>query len=341
MIGLIQKYVGKFPLTIAEILREVRIKGHFNYRQWWKILSAGLLILGAGASVGPEASASGLVAGMVYWLGCRYKFIRDLESSLRHQSYWKQICIICTKRLSTIGQQKSFNQYFDNVYQRKLFYWRYTIIGLIGFFGYFHFFPQEGVIGFHHPNIIWHWQGIFGVLPALAIGWLFGFIFVKIGKLSDRWIGQFNQDIIKALIGGLLLIIASQYNKDVLFSDEFNIIPFVHSSLKLAPLYLVGLALLKTLVTNVGFALGWRGGTIFPAIFSSLAIGAALAQLIRWMPQLTASLVVATAITVILERPLISTIVLILLLPVQFSIFIIIICYFTNWLVNKFKILKP
>lgn len=266
IIGLIQKYVGKFPLTIAEILREVRIKGHFNYRQWWKILSAGLLILGAGASVGPEASASGLVAGMVYWLGCRYKFIRDLESSLRHQSYWKQICITCTKRLFTIGQQKSFNQYFDNVYQRKLFYWRYTIIGLIGFFGYFHFFPQEGVIGFHHPNIIWHGQGILEYFQHWP---LVGYLALYLSKL------------VNSVTGGSLLIIASQYNKDVLFSGEFNIIPFVHSSLKLAPLYLVGLALLKTLVTNVGFALGWRGRTIFPAIFSSLAIGAALAQLIQ------------------------------------------------------------
>ena len=69
VIGLSQKYVGAYPLTIAQVLDEVKITGHFDYHRWKQIIYSGLLILGAGASVGPEASASGLVAGMIYWLG--------------------------------------------------------------------------------------------------------------------------------------------------------------------------------------------------------------------------------------------------------------------------------
>ena len=131
------------------------------------------------------------------------------------------------------------------------------------------------------------------------------------------------------------------FSKDILFSGEFSIVPFAHYSLRLAPGFLIALAFIKVLVTNLGFALGWRGGTIFPAIFSSLAIGATLAQFLPWMPKLTASLVVATAITVILEKPLISAIVLILLLPIQFSIFILLICVLTNWILKKIPVLKP
>lgn len=76
IIGLSQKLVGVYPLTIAQVLDEVKITGHFDYHRWKQILYSGLLILGAGASVGPEASASGLVAGMVYWLGSHYKVIQ-------------------------------------------------------------------------------------------------------------------------------------------------------------------------------------------------------------------------------------------------------------------------
>ena len=45
VIGLTQKYIGAYPLTIAEILSETKIKGHFDYHRWWKILFAVLLII--------------------------------------------------------------------------------------------------------------------------------------------------------------------------------------------------------------------------------------------------------------------------------------------------------
>ena len=41
---------------------------------------------------------------------------------------------------------------------------------------------------------------------------------------------------------------------------------------------LLVIAVIKTLSTNIGFSLGWRGGKIFPSIFASVAVGAAIAQ---------------------------------------------------------------
>lgn len=341
IIGLIQKYIGPYPLTIAKILDEVKVRGYFSYRNWWKILLAGLIILGAGASVGPEASASGLVAGMVYWFGCRYKLIRDQAADYHDQPVGQQLRAIVLTRFHSKDHPHSFKDYFQSQKQRRVFYWGWTLVGLIGFFGYFHFFPQEGVIGFHHPSINWQWQEILVVIPALVIGWLFGFFFVKVSRLSEHWLSSPDWPILKAFAGGILLMAASYFSRDVLFSGEFSIIPFAHRSLALSPLFLILLAVIKTLVTNVGFSLGWRGGTIFPAIFSSLATGAALAQAFPWMPQLTACLVVATAITVILEKPLISAIILILLLPIQFSIFILLTCFVTSRVMKRCPKIRP
>lgn len=341
IIGLIQKYIGPYPMTIAKILDEVKVKGYFSYRNWWKILLAGLLILGAGASVGPEASASGLVAGMVYWFGCRYKLIYDQAVNYQGQTASQQLRAIIFTRFHQKDHPRPFKKYFESKKQRQRFYWGWTLVGLVGFFGYFHFFPQEGVIGFHHPTIDWQWQGIFVVIPALVAGWLFGFFFVKVSRLSEHWLSSPDWPILKAFFGGILLIVASYFSRDILFSGEFSIIPFAHRSLTLSPLFLILLAVIKAIVTNVGFSLGWRGGTIFPAIFSSLATGAALAQTFPWMPQLTACLVVATAITVILEKPLISAIILILLLPIQFSIFIILTCFVTSRVMRWYPKIRP
>ncbi|MGM9907580.1 chloride channel protein [Limosilactobacillus sp.] len=341
IIGLIQKYVGPYPLTIAKILDEVKVNGYFSYRNWWKILLAGLLILGAGASVGPEASASGLVAGMVYWFGCRYKLIHDQAIDYHTKPLGSQLRAITRTRFHPGDHPRAFKDYFPSKRRRQIFTWGWTLVGLVGFFGYFHFFPQEGVIGFHHPTIDWRWQGILVVIPALVVGWCFGYFFVRVSRLSEHWLSSPRWPIVKAFAGGALLTIAARFSHDVLFSGEFSIVPFAHRSLALSPLFLILLAVIKTVVTNAGFALGWRGGTIFPAIFSSLAVGAALAQAFPWMPRLTASLVVAAAITVILEKPLISAIILILLLPIQFSGFVLLACLLTSYLLKRYPKIKP
>lgn len=102
IIGLVQKYVGPYPLTISQVLDEMKMTGHFSYKRWWRILLSGLLILGAGASVGPEASASGLVAGMIYWLGSHYKMIRAQEDQLAKQGPGSQLKAIWTGRLTCL-----------------------------------------------------------------------------------------------------------------------------------------------------------------------------------------------------------------------------------------------
>lgn len=341
IIGLSQKFVGAYPLTIAQVLDEVKITGHFDYHRWKQILYSGLLILGAGASVGPEASASGLVAGMIYWLGSHYKLIQAQREELATTTFGHQLRVIWLTRLSPHQVDQPITDFFRSKRAKQVFYLTYTLVAFVGLIVFFKFFPQEGVIGFHHPKVNWEWGGLLVVIPALVVGWLFGFTFVKISKVCERWIDRGKHTITKAVLGGLLLVAAAVFSSDCLYSGEFSIIPFAHQSLQMTPLFLVSFAIIKAAITNVGFALGWRGGTIFPAIFSTLAIGACLAHFLPWMPQLTASLVVATGITVILERPLLTAVILWLLLPIQFAVFILVICLLTNRVVKRIPILKP
>ncbi len=174
LIGLSQKYIGAYPVTIAEIIDKLKIEGYFPYQNWRKILFTGLLILGAGGSIGPEASASGLVAGMVYWFGCRYKIVTDQAHTYASQPLMKQLKAIVATRITADNHAKKMQDYFPNKKNKQLFYWGWTLVGMVGFFAYFHFFPQEGVIGFHRPTINWQWQGIAVIIPALVVGWAFG-----------------------------------------------------------------------------------------------------------------------------------------------------------------------
>lgn len=341
IIGLSQKYIGAYPLTIAQVLNEIKITGHFDFHRWKQILFSGLLILGAGASIGPEASASGLAAGMMYWLGCHYKMMCIQQKELVNSPLREQLQMIWLAKLSNNHVSHPITDFFQSKHAKQLFYFSYTLIGLCGFIILFSLFPQEGVLGFHHPAIDWDWHGLLIVIPAIVFGWLAGFVFVKISKISEQWLDRNQYTISKAIMGGILLIIAATFSQDLLFSGEFSIVNFSHSALKMSPLFLLTFALLKAIITNAGFSLGWRGGTIFPAIFSLLATGACLAHYLPWMPQLTVTLLVAAGLTIILEQPIITAILIWFLLPIQFGIFVLIVCLFVKWITQKFPVLKP
>lgn len=340
IIGISQHFVGQYPLTIAEVLSEVKTKGHFDYHRWGKILYSGLLILGAGGSIGPEASASGLAAGMIYWLGRRYKLIMIRQDELIQLPWWQQIIRMLAMRLRGFDDKvdaRPLNTYFDSPRTRKIAYRWWTLCGIIGILAFFKVFPQEGVIGFHLPNIHWQWQGLLVVIPAMVVGAAFGWLFTLFGEWGERWFGRSQHPVINGVLGGLLLACATLLSRDVLFSGEFSIQSFAHHCLQMSPAFLLAFAFVKAFVTNIGFSLGWRGGTIFPAIFSSLAIGAVAAHYLVWMPQLTVTIAVTVAITVIIERPLLTAVLLWLLLPLQFAPIILGIAYGTHYLQTKLR----
>lgn len=338
IIGVSQHYVGQYPLTIGEVLGEVKMKGHFTYHRWMRIVFNGLLILGAGGSIGPEASASGIAAGMIYWLGCRYKLVMSQQANLASLSTWRQIRIITTARIKNHQEQVDshpITNYFDRPKTKKSAYTVWTLFGILGMLAFFKLFPQEGVIGIHTPTIHWQWQGLLVIIPAMIAGWLFGWLFVKIGQLSQKYLNDTLHPIVNGFLGGLMLAIAAMFSRDILFSGEFSIQGFAQKCLSMSPMFLLLFALIKATVTNAGFSLGWRGGTIFPAIFSSLSVGALAAHYLAWMPRLTVAITVTTSITIILERPLLTAVLLWLLLPIQFAPIILVVAYLTNYLNQK------
>ncbi len=341
VIGYTQAHWGAYPKTIAEILTAVRQGKGSDYHHWWQILLAALLIMGAGASVGPEASASGLVAGMIYWLNCRYKLIRTQEAQLATAGLSQQLRGIWLTRTAAVNLDQPLTAFVPNARRRKTAYLFLSLVGVVGLATFFHFFPQEGVFGFHRSTIHWQWGGLLVVIPALVVGWLFGAFFVKLGLLCERLVDSHRHHYLRAFLGGVMIAAAAAFTTDLLFSGEFRIIGFASESLQLAPLTLLAIALLKAVVTNLGFALGWRGGTIFPAIFSALAAGACLAHFLPWMPRLTVTIVMTTALTVILEKPLVTAILLWLLLPVQFSPVILVVAYLTSAAIKRVPALKP
>ena len=83
LIGFLNERWGKYPLTIEQSADAGKDEnGQLNYHNWWKSFILGLLALGAGGSIGPEASTTVLTSSMINWLGDRMRWATSMRQKV-------------------------------------------------------------------------------------------------------------------------------------------------------------------------------------------------------------------------------------------------------------------
>lgn len=339
LVGLSQKYIGPFPKTLHETLAEFKMTQAVTYEhRILRNLISSLIVLGFGASLGPEAALSSILGGLITWLGDRLKLtlakkelllnlgIGAMMSTIFHAPFW--------------GITKPVEDELDKgkitvKWKKVLLYTLTTICGIIGFFYTKRFFPQETVFAIRIPHIDWDIRVLLTLIPALIIGIAFGYFFMWSEKLSHKWMSKIKQPMVRSLLAGLCIGLLGMVSYKFLFSGEHELLPLSESYHSLSVIALLVLAFGKTMLTHLCFDCGWRGGKIFPAILASATIGFAFVSIFPYTPGLIVGIIVAASITVILQKPLLTATLLLLLLPLQFFPAVLLTCFVTQWLTKK------
>lgn len=80
LVGLWKKKFGDYPEELHVVLGTVKKTGRYPYHNVFSILGSALFPLLLGASVGPEAGLTGVIAGLCTWVGDKLKhFRREVE----------------------------------------------------------------------------------------------------------------------------------------------------------------------------------------------------------------------------------------------------------------------
>lgn len=330
LIGFLNRHLGAYPLTIEQVLTKVRMQGKLDYHNWWRSFVLGLLVLTAGGSVGPEASTTVLTSSMINWLGDRLRWAYYRYHSGNSCNVW-----IAGLNQQELAESPSFKQLFHSKRQERMVVFLLVVMGIVGAAMVFRLFPEEGVFGIHHHTINWQGINVLTAVPMLVVGIVFGWFFVHLENWAAVLINVKLGKIIQGGIFGIIIALSAWLSRDILFSGEFRIVPFTHEALTMTVPFLLMVAVAKAVITNLGFVMGWRGGTIFPAIFSSLTMGVAGALVLPGDVRVNAIIVLTASLTVILRKPLLVSVLLILLVPVELTPVIIIVALFTNWLCAK------
>ncbi|WP_125763229.1 chloride channel protein [Companilactobacillus hulinensis] len=338
IIGFQQRRMPGYPRTMNQVIGEYKTTGKIRYtHEISKNFFNAITVLSFGGSVGPEAALSGILGGLINWVGDRMKLTLKRREELVNMGIGAILSTVFYAPFAGIGKAFDAPTRDFRVRGRKIFVYTITVIsGVIGFGFMNRIFPHESTFGIHfRQNIAWTWQG-FALIPvALVVGILFGKLFENLGKWSKQLTRNSKRTVLWAIVGGLIIGGAGMISPYYQFSGEANLLGFSRIAMDQSVWFLIMIGIGKAIITNLCFSLGWRGGMIFPAIFSSAATGFALSAILPFTPAILVSVTIAASLTSIMRQPGVVAGLLLLLLPIEVFPIIIIVCYLTNYLLKS------
>lgn len=326
IIGLLQKYMGNYPKTIHETLHEYQETNRIDYKNaLFPNFLMGLIVLAFGASLGPEGALASIVGGLITWVGERLKLTLQQKEQLTQLGIGAMLSAIFYAPFIGVGEAFEEKKATYPRWQKIILYTLATLFGLLAFKGINQLFEKESIFAITTPAVNWTWQGILLIIPAVALGYLVGVFFLKTEFYIEKVTATIHNKVLLGIIGGVFIGVFGMLSSYFLFSGEHELQQFSAEAVSMSIVTVLAVGFGKILLTNICFACGWRGGKIFPAIFASVAIGFALANLFPYTPGLLIAVVVATCCTVVLGQPIVTTALLVLLFPLQFAPFILIV----------------
>ena len=318
LIGLWKNRYGDSPEELNQVMKKVKKEHRYSYDNIFPSIVSALLPLIVGASIGPEAGLTGIIAGLCTWAGDKLKsFNAEIE---------ELTSIGITATLGTIFASPIFGfvEPIENEEESKLPKTSKNIlyfVAILSSFGIFillndltntmaglHPIGTATLTGINYTHIII--LMIIGILLAY-----FYFVTRKMVKIAFR--NMENKHVMKGVIGGLILGIIGTLLPLTMFSGEEQIYLLMDNGLQIGLLILVLTSIIKIVLTNICIETGLKGGHFFPMIFSGTAMGYAMSIVLNMDPVLSMSIVTASFMANILKKPLAVVLLLMIIFPVK------------------------
>ena len=323
--GLAHRRWGDYPESLHTVMGKVKREKHYDYGPMPAILICALLPLIFGSSVGPEAGLTGIIAGLCYWIGDNVKYAREnaaLYSEIGEAVTLGQIFHVPLFGILAVEEEpdESGNPATLPKLGKLVLYAlaaAASILAVAGLNALFH----TSIEGF--PS--------FSEVMISGIDWLLVLLYIPIGLLlyygftaaeflteraAYRWPAVLREGICGLLIGlvGLVLPV-------VLFSGEEQMGELMVSFGRYTPWVLIGICLVKIVMTAFCLNFGMKGGHFFPLIFACVCMGFALAMLIFKSPAdhvvFAAGVVTSATLGAQLKKPLAVSALMLLCFPAR------------------------
>lgn len=358
LVGLCKKYFGNVPGVLSIELQEIQKTKRADYKNLPAVALSSFLPLIFGGSIGPEAALVSILGGLSTWIADHIKttaknvkayteigaaatlsamfgspffgFAETFESKKKSffslsdpQNKSDSFDEICnTDSGASSSENKTEANDIDEILPKRtksLIYFAAAIVAFGVFTLLSHLFPESGIYRYEYvPFGLNEWLAI---VPLAIISGLFGYLYYVFGILIRKGIRPVKEKkVLLATAGGFILGLVGVFLPYTLFSGEAQIaeIAVEWTTLSAAVLFLT--VIFKIFVSRLCFLTGWRGGHIFPIIFSGIVLGYTFSKFIPVDPTFCA-LICSVAMTgMVLRKPVATVLVYLIICPIEYLI---------------------
>ncbi|MGL4731896.1 MAG: chloride channel protein [Clostridium sp.] len=324
LVGITQKYFGDYPKYMDETLAEFKENKRVEYKSVPKAIIAALTVLFFGASLGPEAALTGIIGGIITFVGDKMKsrfrknnILNDYADELTKSSIQASVGIIFDAPL--FGLYTIFEDEDKSILKRikTIIYTITTVAGFSVFVLLSEIDNREGFVVKFGASNIGNREVLF-TLILIVIAIILGEIYRSYGKVLHKSL-KFLDDkkIIKALIGGISIGVIGTLLPYTLFSGEHELRKLLLEWQSIGVYMLIVIGLVKLLLTEICLSTGWRGGHIFPIIFSASCIGYAMSILFSIDPVFSVAIITAGLASKAMDNMVAAIVILMFFFPLN------------------------
>lgn len=340
LIGLWRKKFGDYPEELHIVLAKVKKDGGYPYNNIFSSIGSALFPLILGASVGPEAGLTGVIAGLCTWIGDKLKkYIHTVEE-------FNMIGISAT--LGTIFKSPFFGFATPLEEEKKVVIPKTpkVILYLVAAFSSFGAFVLLGKylgsgsgiysFGFNKIQLI----DLAYIIPLCLIGIIGGLLYMASHKLAKLISEKFEKFVvIRCVVGGIILGVMGTLLPLTMFSGEHQMEVVAKKGAEIGIAMLIVVAVLKIVLTTICIEAGLKGGHFFPIIFAGICLGYAFGTVFGIDVVFAMALVTTALVGYTLKKPLATVLLLMIAFPFQYILIMLAAALFAR-IIPEPKILK-
>lgn len=338
IIGLFRKRFGNYPEELNIVMKKVKEEGKYPYHNLLPMSLAALLPLIFGASIGPEAGLTGVIAGLCSWIGDKLKKLGKEFQELTKMGISATLGTIFNAPM--FGFVEPIESEEENIVfpkTSKIVLYFTSILGAMGIFLVFKslFGGSEGLPSFSYIEI--NRKEWFYLLPLILIGIIVAFMNFFFEKAITKMIHPIHKHtVLNSLLAGLILGIIGTILPLTMFSGEEQMAEVMKNWNQIGIVILLLTGILKLFLTNVCIHMGLKGGHFFPIIFSGVCIGYAFSMILGINPIFCVTIITTALVSSIMRKPFATVLLLMICFPAD-AIFVMLI---TAMISNMIKLPK-
>lgn len=334
VVGVIHRFYGNYPEELSVVMGKIQKEKHYDYRPITAMLICAFIPLICGASVGPEAGLTGIIAALCYWVGDNVTIAKknsDMFSEIGEAVTLGQLFHSPLFGILAVEERDDEEEAVSPMSKgNKLLF--YGISSASGFLmaeilTYFFGTAMDGFPGF--STITMGKEDFLMLLIYIPAG-LLVFLFFELSEKVTKGIGKRIPVILRETLCGAAVGCMALMLPVIMFSGEEQMAELIGTFFTYSPLVLIGICLLKIIMTTFCINFGLIGGHFFPLIFACTCMGMGIASIaFAAEPGLhaafAAAAVCATVLGAQLKKPVAVSLLLLLCFPVR-ALFCIFLC---------------